>query len=136
MSECVYCKWGNGIQCSKKVRDKHGVIFLCTRRKGHAGPCVACDEPDHNLTNVAEPDEPIHPEPINPSSPLETQVGGDHYKSMKIQPAEFCHANGIGFIEELIIKYTVRHRAKGKAEDLRKAKHYIDLLLKLEYGEV
>lgn len=35
---------------------------------------------------------------------LDTQVGGDHYKTMKIQPVEFIHANGIPFLEGCIIK--------------------------------
>ena len=132
MSGCVYCNCDStdGVVCAKSVPHPNGFSLLCTREAGHTGPCVACASPEHNLTNVAEPEEPL-----NPSSPLATQVGGHHYKSMKIQPDEFCHANGIGPIEGLIIKYTVRHRSKGKAEDLRKAKHCIDLLLKLEYGE-
>ena len=69
------------------------------------------------------------------SSPLSHQEGGDHYKTLKIQPVEFIHANGIPFIEGAIIKYVTRHKAKGKAADLRKARHFIDLLLRLEYGE-
>jgi hypothetical protein len=32
------------------------------------------------------------------SLPLQTQVGGDHYRNMKIQPAEYNHANGIGHL--------------------------------------
>lgn len=66
-------------------------------------------------------------------NPLETQVGGDHYRSMKIQPAEFIHANGIPFLEGCVIKYACRHRAKGKADDIRKAIHFLELLLRLEY---
>lgn len=66
--------------------------------------------------------------------PLKTQVAGSHYKDMKIQPAEFCHANGIPYLEGCAIKYICRHRAKNKAEDIRKAIHFLKLLLKLEYG--
>lgn len=67
--------------------------------------------------------------------PLAKQVGGDHYKTMKIQPVEFIEANGIPFLEGNVIKYVVRHVGKGGVADLRKAKHYIDLLLKLRYQE-
>ena len=63
----------------------------------------------------------------------DTQVGGDHYKIYKIQPTEFIHTNNIPFIEGNIIKYIVRHRDKNGVEDLKKAKHYIDLLIKYEY---
>lgn len=53
---------------------------------------------------------------------------------MKIQPVEFIHANGIGFCEGAIIKYVTRHKSKNGIEDLLKARHFIDLLIELEYG--
>ena len=67
------------------------------------------------------------------SNPTASQIGGNHYKDCKIQPTEFIHANGIPFIEGNIIKYIVRHRNKNGVEDLKKAKHYIDLLIQFEY---
>lgn len=66
-------------------------------------------------------------------SAKDTQIGGDHYKKYKIQPTEFIHANGIPFIEGNIIKYVIRHRDKNGLKDLEKAKHYIELLIELEY---
>lgn len=63
---------------------------------------------------------------------LATQVAGSHYKSMKIQPVEYIHANGIGYFEGNVIKYVTRWRDKGGISDLEKAKHYIDLLIQLE----
>lgn len=63
---------------------------------------------------------------------LNSQVGGAHYKGLKIQPAEYCHANGIPFIEGCAIKYLTRWRDKGGIEDLRKAKHFIEILIELE----
>jgi hypothetical protein len=68
------------------------------------------------------------------SDPLDTQVGGDHYK-LAIQPIEYIHANKLGFVEGNIVKYVTRHRDKGRAQDIRKVIHYAQLLLKLEYGE-
>ncbi len=62
------------------------------------------------------------------------QVGGSHYKSLAIQPVEFIHKNGLGYIEGNIIKYIVRHREKGKRDDVLKAIHYCKLLLEMEYG--
>lgn len=61
------------------------------------------------------------------------QVGGGHYKGMKIQPIEFILENGLGFCEGNAIKYLCRHRSKNGREDLEKAKHYIDLLIEHEY---
>jgi hypothetical protein len=57
------------------------------------------------------------------------QVGGNHYKKYKIQPAEFIIKNNIGFCEGNIIKYVLRFKEKGGVQDLEKAKHYIELLI-------
>lgn len=64
--------------------------------------------------------------------PLCTQVGGSHYKTMRIQPLEFCVANKLGPCESAIVKYISRWREKGGYEDLRKIKHYVDLLIELD----
>lgn len=69
------------------------------------------------------------------TDPLAVQVAGDHYKKMIIQPVEFCQKNKIGFCESSAIKYLCRHRSKNGIEDLKKARHFIDLLIQLEYGE-
>ena len=65
-------------------------------------------------------------------SALAEQVGGEHYRKMAIQPVEFIHANGIPFIEGSVIKYVSRWRHKGGLNDLRKAQHFIELLIELE----
>lgn len=65
-------------------------------------------------------------------SALNTQVSGDHYKLLKIQPIEFIHANGIPFAEGSVIKYVTRWRDKGGLADLEKAKHFLELLIELE----
>lgn len=64
----------------------------------------------------------------------EIQVGGNHYKDLKIQPIEYIHANGLDYFEGNVIKYITRHRKKNGKQDLEKAKHYIDLLIELEYN--
>lgn len=66
------------------------------------------------------------------NNPLNVQVGGDHYKSLKIQPVEFIHANRIPYLEGNVVKYVTRWRDKNGIADLEKAKHYIDLLIELE----
>jgi len=65
--------------------------------------------------------------------PFKSQEGGDHYKDMRIQPAEFIHTNNISYLEGCAIKYLCRHKRKGGKLDLLKAKHYIDLIIELEY---
>lgn len=61
-----------------------------------------------------------------------TQIGGNHYSDMVIQPIEFIHKNGLSFIQGNIIKYVCRYKSKGGIQDLNKAKHYIDLLIEFE----
>jgi hypothetical protein len=68
-------------------------------------------------------------------NPADLQIGGGHYKGLAIQPSEYIHRNGIGWLEGNAIKYLSRHSGKGKAEDVRKAIHYAMLLLEWEYGE-
>lgn len=70
------------------------------------------------------------------SGALEVQVGGDHYKAMAIQPVEFIHANSIPYFEGNVIKYVCRWRAKNGVDDLKKAKHYLELLIELESRNV
>lgn len=60
---------------------------------------------------------------------IDEQVAGDHYKNMAIQPIQFITANNLGFCEGNIIKYLCRWPAKGGVEDLKKARHYLDLLI-------
>lgn len=81
-----------------------------------------------------------YPEAAGPDTPpdspaLDRQEGGRHYKDFTIQPVEFCYRNDIPYMEATAIKYLCRHRNKGRAEDLHKAKHFIDLLLQMEYGQ-
>lgn len=67
------------------------------------------------------------------TKPSEIQIGGDHYKSLAIQPAEFAERNGLSFLEGCVVKRLCRWRRGGKGrEDLLKARHEIDLLLELE----
>ena len=68
-------------------------------------------------------------------SALNTQVGGDHYRKMKIQPIEYILANELNFSEGNIVKLISRHRLKGGAQDIQKIKQYCDFLLESEYRE-
>ena len=63
------------------------------------------------------------------------QVGGNHYKDCKIQPIEYITANNLTYAEGNIIKYVTRSRRKGGRKDLEKAKHYIEMILEMEYKD-
>ena len=65
---------------------------------------------------------------------LLTQVGGDHYKKMLIQPAEFINKNKLLFAEGNAIKYICRHNHKGGEEDVKKAIHYLEMILERDYS--
>ena len=68
------------------------------------------------------------------SKPLDTQVGGSHYKDCGIQPVEYIHANKLDYFEGNVVKYITRHRTKGQGrKDIEKAIHYAQLILQLEY---
>lgn len=62
---------------------------------------------------------------------LTEQVGGDHYKNMKMQPFEFTMRNGWDACAHSILKYVSRFDTKGDdtkgLEDLRKALHICDI---------
>ena len=66
-------------------------------------------------------------------SPLNVQVGGEHYKTMMIQPVEFITANNLGFLEGCIVKRISRWRSKDGIKDLHKIKHEVDLLIALNH---
>jgi hypothetical protein len=60
------------------------------------------------------------------------QIGGDHYKKFAIQPIDFIEANGLSYSVGNIIKYCVRYQSKNGVQDLRKARHYLDMLIERE----
>lgn len=68
-------------------------------------------------------------------SPLQSQVGGDHYRKLAIQPVEFIHANKLNFLEGCIVKRICRHRDKNGRQDLEKIIHEVQLLIAIEYPE-
>lgn len=59
----------------------------------------------------------------------QTQVSGDHYKNLPIQPIDYIAKNGLGYMEGNIIKYVTCYPHKNGVEDLKKARHYLDMLI-------
>jgi len=57
------------------------------------------------------------------------QIGGDHYKNMTLQPIEYILKNNMNFCEGNVIKYITRYKDKNGLEDLKKARHYLDMLI-------
>jgi hypothetical protein len=69
------------------------------------------------------------------STALDKQVAGDHYKSLKIQPIEYIHANNLDYLQGNVVKYVTRHKAKNGKADVEKAIHYLELILQLQYPD-
>tara|TARA_Y100000992_G_scaffold182209_1_gene123044 strand:- start:138 stop:365 length:228 start_codon:yes stop_codon:yes gene_type:complete len=68
------------------------------------------------------------------SQALSKQVGGAHYKQASIQPIEFILAHNLNFCSANVVKYICRNKGN-RVEDLKKAKHYIELELELLHNE-
>ena len=58
------------------------------------------------------------------------QIGGTHYSSKSIQPIDYINANNLGFHQGNILKYITRYKDKNGIEDLKKARWYIEDLIK------
>lgn len=105
----------------------HCGVNVCTCQSNTNHECTATTCPDYK-------DEPSF-EDKTPTSHLDTQVGGNHYKDFTIQPIEFFIANNLPFVEASIIKYVCRHSFKNGKEDLQKAIHLLEILIEKVYNE-
>ena len=61
------------------------------------------------------------------------QIGGSHYRNFRIQPSKFINDNKLLFAEGNAIKYICRHSYKNGKEDLKKAIHYIEIIMERDY---
>lgn len=68
--------------------------------------------------------------------PLHRQPGGTHYRKYAIQPVEYTVKNGLSFLAGNVVKYVTRYKDKGGEEDIRKAMHYLELILEFEFPKV
>ena len=69
-------------------------------------------------------------------SAYDKQIGGSHYKKMKIQPSKFVIENELLFPEGNVIKYICRHRFKNGKEDLERAVHFIEMIIERDYPTI
>jgi len=71
---------------------------------------------------------------LQPAGASARQVGGDHYKTMAVQPWDALKAwltpeEFRGYMKGNAIVYLAREQSKGGAEDIAKAQHYLDKLM-------
>lgn len=92
----------------------------------------------HSETNATTPPVPqeSHTEETKPVQqevkPTDTQIGGNHYTKLAIQPMRYSMENGLDALQHTVIKYVTRFRDKNGIEDLEKAKHCLDMLIEFE----
>jgi hypothetical protein len=65
------------------------------------------------------------PSPKTTLTANDNQVGGTHY-SLPIQPWDYTIANNLDYFQGTIVKYITRWRSKNGAEDLEKARHFLE----------
>lgn len=74
--------------------------------------------------------EPAEPFPVASTHDAYTyQVGGSHYRKLKIQPMKYSIVNNLGAAEHTVIKYVTRWKDVAGLKDLRKARHALDILI-------
>lgn len=83
---------------------------------------------DKQMAGTVETQAPKKPEN---EAATNKQVGGSHYQ-LPIQPIEYILANGLGYCEANVVKYVSRWRNKGGIQDLKKAIHYLEMLIEQE----
>lgn len=136
------------IEDVKAVSDGLRYLFLknlVTRQQAAGGKFLysmaasqdAVDKPDVEIAQNEKEQSPkvaLVKKPDAVSAVSAIQIGGDHYKSQKVQPWDAMEAwmppdQFKGFLRGNVIKYIARCDKKGGAEDLKKARHYLDKLI-------
>ena len=67
----------------------------------------------------------------------DTQVGGEHYRNMAMQPWDIMEAvltkeEFVGFLKGCILKHTLRAGKKEGTDDMGKAQHYAQKLSEVQ----
>lgn len=125
------CKHGNGPLCPSCVNEAAVDLADLYKKAGHSGGKCRHGIQDWSICQACL-DDVIVAKHKAQTCALDEQVGGSHYKDMVIQPIEFIHKNAIGFCEGSAITYLCRWRAKNGIQDLKKAIHFIEMLIDME----
>lgn len=73
-----------------------------------------------------------YPEGKEDMNPLDTQVGGTHYKKGAMQPIELIEGVRMFGSCSSILRYIYRHKEKNGKQDLMKVLHYADFIKKYD----
>ena len=113
---CLTCKHHRP---GTKLNDAPAICWTCNQYNKYAPNNIGIETPNKVISIY----------------PMDTQVGGSHYKELPIQPMEYSLANKLDACQHTAIKYVTRFRHKGGIEDLRKAIHTIEMLIEFEERE-
>jgi len=113
---CLHCSRTMG-SMESYYRDSVGHIY-CKE-------CVSTERMDLNTMALIEPAQRV----IKLKSSTRSK-GSGHYKHGAIEPIDYIFAHRMGFAEGNVVKYITRYKHSGKGlEDLRKALHYLEMLI-------
>lgn len=106
---------------------------------GVSARCWDCVSPCGEKRYFAPKDDTSQQDKLLTGSALDTQVGGSHYKDMKIQPFQYAIANKLNPCQTVALRYLSRKKGgKEKVlEDRRKAIHVIQIEIEaIEKGDI
>lgn len=66
------------------------------------------------------------------NAPYDAVKNPPHYSQYEIQPIEYIMRNKLGYCEGNVVKYISRYNLKAGVEDLKKAREYIDILIRAQ----
>ena len=140
--EVPYVNTGGKYFCGKKVGREIKLPEICkhwSKTIVHRDEFMKrWNERIHSETNETTPPtlQEQHTEETKPIQQevkaTDTQVGGNHYTKLAIQPMRYSMENKLDALQHTVIKYVTRFRDKNGIEDLEKAKHCIDMLIEFE----
>jgi len=122
------------------VRKFNTKVLMARRCRAEAQAAINYGErPEVNVSNeepmsqaMQEAIETFQEKPLTVDSAWSQQIGGAHYKSKGIGPMHYSMANGLDALQHTAIKYITRFREKDGIEDLKKARHVLDMLIEWE----
>lgn len=115
--QCRGCLAPEGAECTRDC-----LLRLAYGRGRAAGQDVRPSFEEHRAKTVAPA--------------RNDQVGGDHYRTLKIQPWDIVDEYALDHYRATAIKYVLRADRKGKKlEDLRKAVHCLRKAIEIEEGK-
>lgn len=120
-------------KCLADPESRSRTRYVCTARcgKGGAGHPIedafqAAVEQTHLQEFTTTPEKPAKRDAVHRPN---------HYTRFEIEPIYFIMKNKLPFAVGNVIKYVCRHDAKDGVQDLKKARRYLDMMIKQAEGD-